>query len=106
MIRSFDIPNINALSENTMTEQSIIYKTFILSRFMVANKTPILNNMLTYLRTFKLLNGRYSFPKNLLTEKKDSYFTEGGHMNVGENKRSKTYQEVVSTFWMYLIEGF
>lgn len=105
LIRSFDIPDMNdVLSGNNMNEQSIIFKTFILSRFMVANNTPIINNMLTYLRTFRLLNGRYSFPKTLVNEKKDCYFTEGGHMNIGENKRSKKYQEVVSTFWMYLIE--
>ncbi len=105
LIRSFDIPDMNdALSGNNM--QSIIFKTFILSRFAVSKDTQLLNDMMTFLRTFRLLSGRYSFPKSLLNEKKDSYFTEGGHMNIGENKRSKTYQEVVSTFWMYLIEDF
>jgi hypothetical protein len=72
---------------------------------MIAKNPTILNNMLTYLMSFRLVNGRYLFSKSLLNEKKDSYFTEGGHMNIGENKRSKIYQEVVSTFWMYLIEG-
>ena len=105
LIRSFDIPNsIDILNESKMAQQSIIFKTYILSHFMITKNTPILNNMLTYLRSFRLLNGRYIFSKSLLNEKKDSYFTEGGHMNIGEPKRSKEYQEVVSTFWMYLIE--
>ncbi len=106
LLRSFDIPNNqDTLNENKTAQQSIIFKTFILSHFTVANKTPILNNMLTYLKSFRLVNGRYLFSKPLLNEKRDSYFTEGGHMNIGENKRSKMYQEVVSTFWMFLIEG-
>jgi hypothetical protein len=106
LIRGFNIPNIiDALNENKMAQQSIVFKTFILSHFMIASNTSIINNMLTYLNSFRLVNGRYLFSKSLLNEKKDSYFTEGGHMNIGENKRSKVYQEVVSTFWMYLIES-
>jgi hypothetical protein len=105
LIRSFDIPEIDTLDESKMAQQSIIFKTFILSHFMSSRNIQIFNNMLTYLRSFRLGNRRYIFSRSLLNEKKDSYFTEGGHMNIGENKHSKVYQEVVSTFWMYLIEG-
>ena len=36
----------------------------------------------------------------LITEKPDSYVIFGGHMNVGENKKSKLYGEILSTYWM------
>lgn len=104
LIRSFDIPDIDELiNENKPAQQGIIYKTFLLSHFEGADSFPLLNNMMVYLKSFQAINGRYLFPNSLLTEKKDCYFTEGGHMNIGENKRSKIYKEVVSTFWMYLI---
>jgi hypothetical protein len=55
---------------------------------------------LRYLDQYKNERGRYNFPPHLITEKPDSYVIFGGHMNVGENKKSKLYGEILSTYWM------
>ena len=36
----------------------------------------------------------------MIAEKKDAYVHNGGHMNAGENKKSKNYAEIISTYWM------
>jgi hypothetical protein len=40
----------------------------------------------------------------MINEKPDCYVIGGGHMNVGENKKSKKYGEIISTYWMGRIE--
>jgi len=37
----------------------------------------------------------------MIAEKTDNYVINGGHMNVGENKKSKQYAEIISTYWMH-----
>ncbi|MDE5860218.1 MAG: hypothetical protein K2H23_07555 [Oscillospiraceae bacterium] len=78
----------------------LVFTVFVLSHFKSARKSEWFAQALKYLEQYKNENGRYKFPINMITEKPDSYVIFGGHMNVGENKRSKAYSEIVSTYWM------
>jgi hypothetical protein len=72
-----------------------LFDCYILSHFKAAqNSAWFIDAMLEY-EQYKTSNGRYVFPKIMITEQKDSE-----HMNVGENKRSKLYSEIVSTYWV------
>ncbi|MDE6745176.1 MAG: hypothetical protein K2J72_00915, partial [Oscillospiraceae bacterium] len=76
------------------------FTVFVLSHFKAAGKSEWFSLALQYLDQYKNKNGRYKFPTRMITEKADSYVIFGGHMNVGENKRSKLYSEIISTYWM------
>ena len=77
----------------------LVFTVFVLSHFKAARESEWFTLALKYLDQYKNDNGRYKFPANMITEKTDSYVIFGGHMNVGENKRSKSYSEVISTYW-------
>jgi hypothetical protein len=79
---------------------SLLFNVFILSHFKAARDSEWFSLALRYLDQYKNENGRYFFPPYLITEKPDSYIIFGGHMNVGENKKSKLYGEMLSTYWM------
>lgn len=81
----------------------LLYSLYILSHFRTAVESDWFNMALAYLDDFKIPGGIYNFSNNMLTEKPDNYVIKGGHMNVGENKRSKKYRELLSTYWMHKI---
>jgi hypothetical protein len=79
---------------------SLLFNMFILSHFKTGRESEWFKSGLSYLEQYKKENGRYIFPSYLIVEKPDSYVVFGGHMNVGENKKSKHYKEIISTYWM------
>ena len=79
---------------------SLIFNVFILSHLKKGRESEWFSSALSFLNQHKKENGRYIFPAHLITEKPDSYVIFGGHMNVGENRKSKLYSEIISTYWM------
>lgn len=79
---------------------SLLFTVFILSHFKSARKSLWFSLALNYLELYKYPSGHYRFPAYMLTEKSDSYVIKGGHMNVGENRKNKLYNEILSTYWM------
>jgi len=79
---------------------SLVFNTFVLSHFKVARESDWFSLALRFLDGYKTETGHYKFPPHLITEKSDSYVIFGGHMNVGENKKSKAFGEIISTYWM------
>ena len=79
---------------------SLLFNVFILSHFKAARESEWFSLALLYLNQYKNENRRYSFPANMITEKPDNFVIFGGHMNVGESKKTKQYSEILSTYWM------
>jgi len=79
---------------------ALLFQCFIFSRFEEAQSSRWFSKALDYLNGYKTETGRYLFPKEMLTEQKDSYVWNGGHMNAGESKKNKKYREILSTYWM------
>ena len=79
---------------------SLVFNVFVLSHFKAARDSEWFSLAMQYLDQYKNENGHYKFPSYLITEKPDSYVIFGGHMNVGENKKSKLYGEILSIYWM------
>ena len=80
--------------------QSLLFKCFIFSHFDIARESQWYNSAINYLDNYRTADGRYVFPREMTAEKRDISVTSGGHMNVGENKRSRGYAEIISTYWM------
>ena len=83
---------------------SLIFTIFVLSHFKAARESLWFSLAIDYTDQFKNKAGRYIFPAHMIIERPDSYVIFGGHMNVGENKKSKLYKEVISTYWMERIQ--
>jgi hypothetical protein len=93
------LPDLRELSRADAGDlQGLLYLCFILSHFREAREW--VSEAVLCLERYKTESGRYVFPKEMIAEKKDSYATDGGHMNPGESKKNKRYAEIVSTYWM------
>ena len=68
----------------------LLNTVYILSHFKTVIKHDWFNMALAYLNDYKISDGLYKFPSNMI-------------MNIGENKKAKKYREIVSTYWMYRI---
>jgi hypothetical protein len=78
----------------------LIFTYDVLSRFESARNSEWFKSVGAYLDTYKTENNRYIFPKQMIQERADNYVVNGGHMNIGENLKSKKYAEIISTYWM------
>lgn len=103
IIRKLDLPSIETIMIEKVNINSLLFKTYILSRFGASQTSDWFKSSVSFISSFKKDDGRFLFRRDMLIEKSDSYFTEGGHMNVGEEKSNKKYYEILSTYWMHII---
>ena len=87
----------------TLPLSYVLYTVYILSHFKTSHKSDWFNMAMAYLDDFRTSDGTYNFPSEMIAEKPDNYIINGGHMNLGENKRAKNYREILSSYWMYKI---
>ena len=92
--------NFKDMLFNNSDFNSLLFTCYVLSHFDSAKKSEWFGSARLYLDNYKTPNNRYKFPSHMIAEKLDNYVINGGHMNVGENKRSKQYAEIISTYWM------
>lgn len=83
----------------------LIFTYYVLSYFKSAKNSDWFRFAGIYLDSYKTENNRYIFPRDMITEKTDNYVVNGGHMNIGENVKSKNYAEIISTCWMEKIQN-
>jgi hypothetical protein len=100
IISKIHLADFNNMTINNEDLGSLIFTCFILSHFKSAKKSEWFKMAMAYLENYKTSEGRFIFPKYMIIEKPDCYVISGGHMNIGENKKSKKYNEIISTYWM------
>jgi hypothetical protein len=103
------ITKINLIDFKTMSFDNgdlcgLLFMCYILSRFESAKRSEWFKLAMKYLNNYKTPDNRYIFPKYMIMEKTDCYVIGGGHMNIGEDKKSKKYSEIISTYWMDKIQ--
>ena len=75
------------------------------ARFASVRDSQWFKEGLEKLEGYRTTRGTYSFPRDLLIEKKNSYYIYGGaHMGLGEDRRMEKALELESTFWMMKIK--
>lgn len=83
-------------------KKGLIYRIALFSKFKNIGIQSWLNRTIEKLKDFKQDDYRYCFPSILLPETKDSYFMNGRHTSLNENRRQKIGKTVESTFYAYL----
>ena len=86
----------NDTQENTYRN---LHRLLLYSAFHSITKSMWFLNTVDYLMRYKTDNGTYVFPKEYLVEQ-DSNWVLGSHMSLAENRRTKQWAEVESTFYM------
>ncbi|MCL2831871.1 MAG: hypothetical protein FWD78_01750 [Treponema sp.] len=104
IIFKINLLNFKQLTFENSDLGGLLFLCFILSHFKTAQKSEWFKLAMMYMDNFKTSEDHYIFPKHMILEKPDCYVIGGGHMNVGENKKSKKYSEIISTYWMNRIE--
>ncbi len=75
------------------------------ARFPAARRMPWFQEALDDFEQYRTEDGRYCFPSEYLKEKRNSYYIyQGAHMGLGENRRSRNWRELESTFRMQNIK--
>jgi hypothetical protein len=86
-------------------QRGLLFTCAVLSYFTSAENSKWFQQAMQYLNQFKTSDNRYCFPRHMVSEKPNCYLIGGGHMNVGEDKKSKLYTEIISTYWMEKIKN-
>ena len=100
VIFKLHLPDFHNMEADGGGYDSLVFNAFVLSHFKSAREADWFSSALRYLEQYRNENGRYRFPPRMIAERPDSYVIFGGHMNAGENRKSKLYGEILSTYWM------
>jgi len=76
-----------------------LHRLLLYSSFPTVVKSKWFQNVLDYLTQYKTQNGTYLFLKEYLPEA-DGNWVSGVRMSLAENKRTKQWSEIESTFYM------
>lgn len=87
--------------ENTvrLSQDGIVWAMELMSHFKPARESGWFRKSLQHLQQFEK-DGLYEFPAGYMTEGRDKYYVGGGHMGLGENRKSKAAIKIESTAWM------
>lgn len=83
--------------------KGLIHRMVILSRFKNDRIRCWLRTVLDELSEFRDDKYIYNFPSELLPEVKNSYFMNGRHTSLNENRRSRNGRNIESTFYACLV---
>ncbi|MBJ2354930.1 hypothetical protein, partial [Sphaerochaeta sp. S2] len=87
-----------------LREDRKLLTLYLLSFFKASKNSDLFMSQIEQLNEYRYEDGFYAFDKALIKEKKNLYqLYTGGHMGLGENRRSKKYLKIESTFWMMAI---
>lgn len=70
------------------SKNRFLFICFILSHFKASRKSRWFNEAIDFLYKYKTSEGHFKFPPDLI------------NMNIGESKKNKNYDEIISTYWM------
>ncbi|OQC01009.1 MAG: hypothetical protein BWX78_00594 [Firmicutes bacterium ADurb.Bin099] len=102
IIRSLRLQTDDMFLIGSSDLQNLLLNMYIMSYFKSGIESDWFIKCSRFLNQYEDSNGIYEYPPYMLIEKKDNYFTNGGHMNPGLEK-SKMYRKILSQFWNELI---
>jgi hypothetical protein len=81
------------------SQAGLVGRLATMSAFEAAREHAWFRDGLAYLESFRTPRGTYVFPREILPEKKTSYWVGGTHCGLGENRRTRNWLELESTYW-------
>ena len=103
---SVHLPLYNEVLSTNYFKNGLIHRMVLLSKFKNPNIEMWINGVLTKLRDFQFDDYLYCFSNEYLPEIKNSYFMNGRHTSLNENRRKKMGKIVESTYYIHLINDY
>ncbi|RIH66667.1 hypothetical protein D1164_03455 [Mariniphaga sediminis] len=100
---SVHLPLYNEALSIDYFKNGLIHRMVLLSRFKNPDIETWISGVLEKLRDFQIDDYLYCFSNEYLPEIKNSYFMNGRHTSLNENRRKKIGRIVESTFYIHLI---
>jgi hypothetical protein len=94
------LPGYDGMHSDDFKMGCLVQRLELLSRFPGTLSHPWFIKNMDRLESFAVEDGKYTFPKQHIQERRNSYFVAGGHMGLGEDRRRKLAYTMESTFWM------
>jgi hypothetical protein len=101
---SAHMPLFNEALSSEYFKKGLIFRMGLFSRFENAAVKIWLNSTMKKLANFRIDEVRYCFAGALLPETTNSYFLNGRHTSLNENRRQKNGRIIESTFYAYLCD--
>jgi hypothetical protein len=98
------------LENYTIQTAPIKNKSLFLLQLHIFSHFPLIHSQnwfiwgMEVLESYKTDRGTYILPKEFLREKSSGYWVNGSYMGLGENRQSKNWRELESTFWILSIK--
>ena len=103
---SVHFPLYNKALSTNYFKNGLIHRMVLLSKFKNPNMETWISGVLTKLRDFQFDDYLYCFSNEYLPEIKNSYFMNGRHTSLNENRRKKIGKIVESTYYIHLINDY
>jgi hypothetical protein len=98
---SAHMPLFNEALSVDYFKKGLVFRMPLFAAFDHPNIRAWQDKLRSYFAAFRLEDGLYGFSNELLPEVKNSYFLNGRHTSLNENRRRKTGKIVESTFYAY-----
>ena len=103
---SVHLPLYNEALSTDYFKNGLIHRMVLLSKFKNPNIETWISSVLTKLQDFQFDDYLYCFSNTFLPEIKNSYFMNGRHTSLNENRRKKIGKVVESTCYVHLINDY
>jgi len=100
---SLHLPLYNDKLSTPYFINGLIHRVILLSRLNHIKVTSWVLSMVKYLEQYRLDEFRYLLAKELLPEVKNSYFMNGRHTSLNENRRKRSGRVIESTYYVYMM---
>lgn len=100
---SAHLPFFNTELSTDYFGKGLIYRMVLFSKFKNPSIQKWINERIIALDEFKQDDFKYCFPNDLLPEIKNTYFMNGRHMALNEDRKKKVGKIIESTYYMHLV---
>ncbi|UCF70732.1 MAG: hypothetical protein JSW49_00185 [candidate division WOR-3 bacterium] len=94
------LPGYGRLHTSAHKMACLVQRLALMSSFARVRSSKWFSENVNMLAGYENRPGRYSFPREYIREKRNSYYVTGAHMGLGEDRRLASALEIESTWWM------
>lgn len=103
---SVHLPLYNEALSTEYFKNGLIHRMVLLSKFKNHNIDIWINSVLKKLKDFQFDEYLYCFSNEYLPEIRNSYYMNGRHTSLNENRRKKIGKTIESTYYIHLISDY
>ena len=100
---SVHLPGFQSEPETPFWKRNYLHRLALMSNFRAARPHRWFREGVAFFEKYQTTDGRYSIPREYLSEECSGCWVFGSYMGLEENRRKKITRELESTYWMLKI---